>query len=39
MDAYQALQEHLGEKVDCGTREGLHPVLRPGIEREAVRVF
>jgi uncharacterized protein len=39
MDIYLLLQERLGEKVDYGTREGLHPVLRPEIEREAVRVF
>ncbi len=39
MDAYLLLKERLGEKVDYGTREGLHPLLRPDIEREAVRVF
>jgi len=39
MDAYLLLKERLGENVDYGTREGLHPVLRAGIEREAVRVF
>ena len=39
MDIYLLLQERLGENVDYGTREGLHPVLRPEIEREAVRVF
>ncbi len=39
MDAYLLLKERLGENVDYGTREGLHPVLRTGIEREAVRVF
>jgi predicted nucleotidyltransferase len=39
MDAYQLLQERLGDNVDYGTREALHPVLRPEIEREAVRVF
>ena len=39
MDAYLLLQEELGAKVDYGTREGLHPVLRPQIEREAVRIF
>ena len=39
MDVYLLLKERLGEKVDYGTREGLHPVLRRGIEQEAVRVF
>jgi predicted nucleotidyltransferase len=39
MDIYFLLQERLGTNVDYGTREGLHPVLRPLIEREAVRVF
>lgn len=39
MDIYLLLQERLGENVDYGTREGLHPVLRPEIEREAIRVF
>jgi predicted nucleotidyltransferase len=39
MDVYLLLKERLGEKIDYGTREGLHPVLRSGIEQEAVRVF
>jgi predicted nucleotidyltransferase len=39
MDVYFLLQQQLGAGVDYGTREGLHPVLRPEIEREAVRVF
>jgi predicted nucleotidyltransferase len=39
MDVYFLLQERLGTGVDYGTREGLHPVLRPKIEREAIRVF
>jgi len=39
MDAYLLLQERLGANVDYGTREGLHPRLRPEIEREAVRIF
>jgi predicted nucleotidyltransferase len=39
MDAYLLLQERVGENIDSGTREGLHPLLRPDIEREAVRVF
>jgi predicted nucleotidyltransferase len=39
MDAYLLLQESIGEHIDYGTREGLHPLLRPTIEREAIRVF
>ena len=39
MDIYLMRQERLGENVDYGTREGLHPVLRPQIERAAIRVF
>ena len=39
MDVYLLLQNRLGGKVDYGTHEGLHPVLRPEIEREALRVF
>jgi predicted nucleotidyltransferase len=39
MDIYLLLQERLGANIDYGTREGLHPILRPGIEREAIRVF
>jgi predicted nucleotidyltransferase len=39
MDVYFLLQERLGTGVDYGTREGLHPVLRSEIEREAIRVF
>lgn len=39
MDVYFLLQERLGIGVDYGTREGLHPVLRPAIERQAIRVF
>lgn len=39
MDVYFLLQERLGTGVDYGTREGLHPVLRPDIERDAIRVF
>ncbi len=39
MDIYLLLQKSLGENVDYGTREGLRPVLRPDIEREAIRVF
>jgi len=39
MDVYFLLKQRLGENVDYGTREGLHPVLRASIEQEAVRVF
>jgi predicted nucleotidyltransferase len=39
MDIYFLLRERLSAGVDYGTREGLHPVLRPDIEREAIRVF
>lgn len=33
------LEELVGAKVDLGTRTGLHPDLRQGIEREAIRVL
>jgi uncharacterized protein len=39
MNIYFILQDRLGVGVDYGTREGLHPLLRPKIEREAIRVF
>ena len=39
MDIYFLLRDRLGTNVDYGTRDGLHPVLRSQIEREAVRVF
>jgi uncharacterized protein len=39
MDIYFLLRDRLGTKVDYGTRDGLHPVLRSEIEREAIRVF
>ncbi|MDE2378488.1 nucleotidyltransferase domain-containing protein [Bradyrhizobium sp.] len=39
MDAYETLQEAVGNKLDYGTRKGLHPLLRADIEREAIRVF
>ena len=39
MDIYFLLQERLGDKVDYCTREGLHPLLRSKIEREAIKVF
>ena len=33
------LTEILGRPADVGTRDGLHPMLRDAIEREAVQVF
>jgi len=33
------LTELLGRHADLTTREGLHPLLRQGIEAEAIRVF
>lgn len=33
------LTQSLKKKVDLTTRDGLHPMLRKRIEREAVRVF
>jgi predicted nucleotidyltransferase len=39
MDVYFLLRDQLGENLDYGTREGLHPALRSEIEREAIRVF
>lgn len=38
-----ALEDMLARELDipvqAGTRDGLHPLLRPAIEREALRVF
>src|SRR5882757_9699424 len=39
MDVYLLLQERIGTGLDYGTRDGLHPLLRADIEREAIRVF
>jgi predicted nucleotidyltransferase len=39
MDIYFLLQERVGAGLDYGTRDGLHPLLRADIEREAIRVF
>ncbi len=39
MDAYEALKDVVGESLDYGTRNGLHPLMRSNIEREAVKVF
>ena len=33
------LSHVLGRTADLTTREGLHPMLRQGIEKEAIRVF
>jgi predicted nucleotidyltransferase len=38
MDVYLLLQARLGGNVDYGTREGLHPELRPAIERQALPI-
>jgi predicted nucleotidyltransferase len=39
MDAYEAIKGVVGEKLDYGTRKGLHPLLRADIENEAIRIF
>ena len=39
MDAFETIQHAVGDNVDYGARKGLHPLLRPDIEREAVRIF
>jgi predicted nucleotidyltransferase len=41
MEAYEALQEAFGRKVEIGysTRAGLSPYIRADVEREAVRIF
>ncbi|WP_137044411.1 nucleotidyltransferase family protein [Pseudolabrys sp. FHR47] len=39
MDAYETLQKAIGENIDYGTRSGLHPLLRPDIERDAIKIF
>jgi uncharacterized protein len=39
MDAYETIQRTVGHNLDYGTRAGLHPLLRPQIGREAVRIF
>ncbi|WP_299720903.1 nucleotidyltransferase domain-containing protein [Tardiphaga sp.] len=39
MDAFDVLRGSFGDKIDYGTRNGLHPLLRSGIEREAIRIF
>ncbi len=37
--APDVLSEGLGRPVDFAMRDGLHPLLRADIEREAIRVF
>lgn len=39
MDAYETLQKAVGDNIDYGTRNGLHPLLRPDIERDAIKIF
>jgi uncharacterized protein len=39
MEAYETIQQAVGENLDYGTRKGLHPMLRRVIEREAVQIF
>ena len=39
MNAYEAIKGVVGEKVDYGTRNGLHPLLLADIGNEAIRVF
>ena len=39
MNAYEAIKNAVGDKVDYGTRKGLHPLLRAEIGREALRIF
>ena len=33
------LEQELDVPVDVTTRDGLHPRLRPGIEKSAIRIF
>ena len=35
----ERISQVLGRPADLTTREGLHPLLRPAIEAEAVKVF
>jgi predicted nucleotidyltransferase len=39
MDAYDAIKGVIGEKLDYGTRKGLHPLPRADIENDAIRIF
>jgi uncharacterized protein len=39
VDVQDCVSEILGAETDVMTRASLHPMLRPGIEAEALRVF
>src|SRR3984893_3155447 len=39
MGAFETLKQAVGENVDYGTHNGLHPLLRSDIEHEAIRIF
>jgi uncharacterized protein len=39
VDVQDRVSEILGAETDVMTRASLHPMLRPGIEAEALRVF
>ena len=39
VDVQDRVSEILGTEADVMTRASLHPMLRPGIEAEALRVF
>jgi predicted nucleotidyltransferase len=39
IDIKLMLEDRLGVPVDITTRDSLHPMLRSGIEKSAVRVF
>ncbi|MBV9077336.1 MAG: nucleotidyltransferase domain-containing protein [Methylobacteriaceae bacterium] len=39
MQIHERLQEQFGARSSVTTRDGLHPRLRPAIERDAIRVF
>ncbi|WP_119421008.1 nucleotidyltransferase family protein [Desertibaculum subflavum] len=39
MDLQERIREILGRPVDLLTKDSLHPMLRPGIEASALRVF
>jgi hypothetical protein len=39
MDLRQYLSALLGTKADVVSRDGLHPVIRAAVEREAIRVI
>lgn len=39
IDVQQCMADWLGRPADVMTRESLHPALREGIERSALRVF